>query len=224
MKQPTRPQRPWSASLLAATIALGAACEQRPAQEAVVTPEGEVAVPSGQIEEIDVNTATVEQLAVLPGLDRETAQRIVDYRMRSGGFSRAEDLLYVQGMTPEKVENLRERLAFQLAEREAVGATVDINTATWQQLAQLDGMDEDLAKRVVDYRIKNGPFSTPQDLLKVQGMTVDRLAEVEKRITLGGAPAQPGTAPEGTRDRAPQAVPPGRDGAQPREVEPDTMK
>jgi competence protein ComEA len=48
---------------------------------------------------------------------------------------------------------------------------VNINTAGEQELAdRLPGIGPGLAKRIVDYRIANGPFQSPQDLTKVSGI------------------------------------------------------
>ena len=39
--------------------------------------------PSGKV---NINTATAQQLTVLPGVGEKLAARIVDYRQKSGGF------------------------------------------------------------------------------------------------------------------------------------------
>ena len=47
---------------------------------------------------INLNTATVEQLATLPGIGPKTAERIVEYRTKSGGFKKIEELMNVKGI------------------------------------------------------------------------------------------------------------------------------
>lgn len=47
---------------------------------------------------VNLNSATVPQLEALPGIGRATAERIVEYRQKSGGFKKVEDLMNVRGV------------------------------------------------------------------------------------------------------------------------------
>ena len=48
---------------------------------------------------------------------------------------------------------------------------IPLNIATVDQLMKIDGMTEELAKAIVEYREKSGFFKKPEDLLKVPGVT-----------------------------------------------------
>lgn len=48
--------------------------------------------------------------------------------------------------------------------------TVNINTATVEELTQLDRVGTKYAERIVAYREANGPFKKPEDILDVQGI------------------------------------------------------
>lgn len=61
---------------------------------------------------INVNTASAEELEVLPGIGPATAARIVESRTRQGRFRSLEDLDRVKGLGPKKLEALRSHLAF----------------------------------------------------------------------------------------------------------------
>ncbi len=56
---------------------------------------------------ININTATAEQLQLLPGIGEVIAQRIVDYRTESGPFKSVDDLLNVSGIGETKLEQIR---------------------------------------------------------------------------------------------------------------------
>ena len=47
---------------------------------------------------LNLNAATVAQLEALPGIGAKTAQRILDYRQKSGGFKKIEELMNVKGI------------------------------------------------------------------------------------------------------------------------------
>jgi competence protein ComEA len=47
---------------------------------------------------VNLNTASVEQLTALPGIGLKLAQRIVEYRQKSGSFRSTKELLNVSGI------------------------------------------------------------------------------------------------------------------------------
>jgi competence protein ComEA len=75
--------------LLAMPALAGATQAPTPAEQTAASP----AKPA-----INLNTATIEQLETLPGIGRKTAERILEYRTKSGSFKRIEDLMNVKGI------------------------------------------------------------------------------------------------------------------------------
>jgi competence protein ComEA len=47
---------------------------------------------------VNLNTASVAQLQTLPGIGKSTAERILEYRQKNGGFKKIEDLMNVRGV------------------------------------------------------------------------------------------------------------------------------
>ena len=56
---------------------------------------------------VNLNTATVDQLADLPGVGKATAQRILEYRQKNGGFKKIEELMNVKGIGEKSFLNLK---------------------------------------------------------------------------------------------------------------------
>ena len=58
-------------------------------------------------EPVDLNTATAEELDLLPRIGPRTAARIIDHRESFGPFQRVEDLEGVRGIGKKTIEELR---------------------------------------------------------------------------------------------------------------------
>lgn len=51
---------------------------------------------------IDLNTATLQQLQLMPGIGEITAQKILDYRAEFGSFTSVEELMNISGIGEKK--------------------------------------------------------------------------------------------------------------------------
>ena len=65
-----------------------------------VTVSAQAAAPKEKppVAVVNINTATSPELQTLPGIGPSTATRILDYRQKSGGFKKVEDLMNVRGI------------------------------------------------------------------------------------------------------------------------------
>ena len=59
---------------------------------------------------INLNSATAEQLATLPGIGSATAKLIIEHRTNVGKFNRVEELMNVKGIGEKKFEALKDLL------------------------------------------------------------------------------------------------------------------
>ena len=62
---------------------------------------------------------------------------------------------------------------------------VNINTATEVELTKLPGVGSALAKRIVEFREKNGPFRRVEDLMKVRGIGEKTFQKMRPHLTVG---------------------------------------
>jgi competence protein ComEA len=56
---------------------------------------------------------------------------------------------------------------------------VDINQADWPEIAQLPGVGETLARRIVDWRTRKGRFTNHEALLDVDGIGPAKLQQIK---------------------------------------------
>jgi competence protein ComEA len=56
---------------------------------------------------VDINAASADELATVPGIGRAVAERIVEMRERVGSFDSLDELLDVAGMTDTRLERAR---------------------------------------------------------------------------------------------------------------------
>ena len=88
--------------------------------------------------------------------------------------------------------------AAEMAEAHAVqaaqadNAAIDINRAGVAELQSIKGIGPALAKRIVEYRDAEGPFTKVEDLLQVKGVGPKLLDRIRTKVVVKEAPAKKG--------------------------------
>jgi competence protein ComEA len=129
-----------------------------------------------------------------PGVYRLPARsRVVDAVRRAGGARARADLSALN--LAAKVEDGRQVVVPLRAPAGAVApapgaaaapgvvaAPVDLNTATPEQLDQLDGIGPGMAGRILDYRKEHGGFGSVEELGQVPGIGEKRMAALREKV------------------------------------------
>jgi competence protein ComEA len=142
---------------------------------------------------LNINTATIDQFAMLPGIDRPEAKNIVDYRTLQGKFSAVDDVLKAKGIRKLEFSRFKNFLTLEgettLKRKRPltlVRGQLNINTATVAQFSMLPSIDRFEAKNIVDYRTEKGNFNAIDDLLKVKGIRRLEYMRFKDFLTLKG--------------------------------------
>ncbi len=112
---------------------------------------------------VELNDADTSALQQLYGIGPSFARRIVNYRNLLGGFTRKEQLLEVYGMTNDRYEAIIPYISIDTSRI----TTLNINTATVEQLRRHPYLDYYQARAIVDFRKSGFHFSSLDDLLLV---------------------------------------------------------
>lgn len=102
--------------------------------------------------------------------------------------------------------SLVQALVASLLPLAAWAGPVNVNTADATTLArELDGIGPVKAQAIVEYRQKNGPFRSAEDLLKVQGIGQRVLDQNRPNIRMEQAGQAPSAAPRPAAAKRPTA-------------------
>ena len=61
---------------------------------------------------------------------------------------------------------------------------ININTASWIELMNLDGVGEEIAKKIVKYRQNNGEFRILKDLMNIKEINENLYTKIHSHITV----------------------------------------
>jgi comEA protein len=102
------------AVLFAFTVApvLAAQQAEQPAKAATAEKAVKPAKPA-VTGKININTATADQLAMLPGVSPKKAQGLIDFRTKNGKFKSIEDLQKMPGIKQKKIDKVKDYLIFE---------------------------------------------------------------------------------------------------------------
>jgi len=64
------------------------------------------------------------------------------------------------------------------------GAKVDLNSADEAELMAVKGIGKTKAKAIIEYRQKNGPFKSVDDLTKIKGIKEKSLEKFKNQLTI----------------------------------------
>lgn len=133
-----------------------------------------------QTYQLNINSANEEELMTLPGITRELAKNIVEHRRIIGRFKKVEDLALVTGIGASKMQQLRPEISVSHRRLHSTSSSrapscdslnsheskstcksyklININKASIFDLQMVEGISQELAAAIINYRLKKGEF------------------------------------------------------------------
>lgn len=133
-----------------------------------------------QMELLNINIATEEELMTLPGINREIAKNIVEHRKAIGRYRKVEDVALVRGIGAQKLELIKPEICVSLRRNPSCGSSrapsydslkssdskatnrsnrlVNINKASVFELQSVPGITQEIAAGILIQRNKKGQF------------------------------------------------------------------
>ena len=154
--------------------------------------------PNDESGKININTADVETLESLDGVDQGIAERIVNHREGQGLFQNIDAIKDVKMITQPEFIGIVDKIT--LKDGETRQGLININTATPEILSLLPGMDPQKAQAIVERReqdvfdaaqpqgfsddeVKGNPFTNISQLSQVEGIDFATFREVVDWVT-----------------------------------------
>ncbi|HAD82418.1 MAG: hypothetical protein A2509_08560 [Candidatus Edwardsbacteria bacterium RIFOXYD12_FULL_50_11] len=135
------------------------------------------------VEKIDPNSASFDELCLLPGIGPQSAADIMAFRDSIGPFKYLDDLAEVKGIGRSLLERMAPYMTLEY--KPDIPPVININQASAQELATLPTIGPKTAGDIAAYRQENGPFRSPEDIMNVKGIGRRTYEEIKNLITIG---------------------------------------
>jgi competence protein ComEA len=134
----------------------------------------------------DPNTASNSEYKKL-GLSEKQIGTIRNYLSKSGKFNNKEDFKKIYGISNEQYNKLEPYLNIQKeikSEVKTTESTIEINSATLEQLIDIKGIGKYTANEIIKYRQKLGGFVNIEQLLEIKSIKKETYEYIYKKFTV----------------------------------------
>lgn len=129
----------------------------------------------------DINQATAKQLEAVYGIGSTYASRILKHIKRFGPFRLDRDLYRVFAIRPEAIDSL---LVYFEVKGAPVAPKLELWEASASDLATIPGVDFEMAKDIWSFVRLRDSLASKEELLKIEGMTLNKLRRIELYLML----------------------------------------
>ena len=125
-----------------------------------------------------------------PGVyELNTDSRVIEAVKKAGGFTDGADTdslnlaAKIQDSQKIMVTDINKAVQSQAIAPD-IEQSINLNTATAEQLEELSGVGETIAKRIIEFREEKGSFSSVDELKEVEGIGEKKFAKIKEEASL----------------------------------------
>jgi len=132
------------------------------------------------IEPIDINTANYDELINIKGIGDYLAKNIIWYREKLGGYIDKRQLLEIKNFRKTTFELIKSNIFIDTKKIKKI----NINFAEINDLAKHPYLNYSKAKAIVNYRTKNGAYTSTNLLLEKKILPKETFEKIKKYLTV----------------------------------------
>ncbi len=129
---------------------------------------------------LNIDTASENDFAMLPGIGKITAHRIIKFREENGGFKNLQELTRVEGVSQNMFISFKDHLT--LTGKSDLKVLIDINSASKEILLTLPRISKGEAEAIINYRKRNEGFGRLEDLLLIKEIDKKEYDEIKELV------------------------------------------
>ncbi len=130
----------------------------------------------------DLNTATKEELDEIYGIGEKLSQRIINYRLKIGGFVDNIQLKDIYGLPYETEQNILKE--FSVTKNPTPVEKLSINEASVIELTEIIYFDYELARQIVEYRELHEEIKSFEELAKIESFPAYKIDRIKLYLKL----------------------------------------
>ncbi len=125
----------------------------------------------GTVIEVNINSASKDDLIKVNGIGEVLASRILDQREKLGAFVSQEQFDEIWGLSPEVLRHMKKYFKIEVPQNLK---KININNASLKELSQFYYFKNGLARAIIIYRSMNGDIKSTADLKQIKGFPEDK--------------------------------------------------
>ncbi len=115
------------------------------------------------------------KLLFLPGINRQIAVNMIQYRHTNNGFKKVDEILKVHGINSNLFKRISSDITIDISSSSSPSSNkkqelLDINSASYNELLSIPSLTATHVKRIIQRRQTKGSFQFIEDLLKIKGI------------------------------------------------------